>query len=151
MSVVDTTDLMVRDAVRQFIDKEIRPQDALEAVNCRRIRSRAAVQPVRSGRAACRVGQPKCWMGSGLSGKRSSWQFRALADQASMVAVLVSELAGVSLGLLSTVAVASGCGDDRGRSTYLTGALDCPRWWRWKRSRLSHYRARLRLRMRSAA
>ena len=42
--------------------------------------------------------------------KKSSGGFGGLGAQASMAAVLVSELAGVSLGLLSTVGVSLGLG-----------------------------------------
>lgn len=106
------TDLMVRDAVRQFIDKEIRPhQDALETGElspypiARKLFSQFGLDVL----LAESVNQ----MLDGERAKRekrdSSGSF-GLADQASMVAVLVSELAGVSIGLLSTVAVSLGLG-----------------------------------------
>lgn len=106
------TDLMVRDAVRQFIDKEIRPhQDALETGElspypiARKLFSQFGLDVL----LAESVNQM-------LDGERAKREKRdssvsfGLADQASMVAVLVSELAGVSIGLLSTVAVSLGLG-----------------------------------------
>ncbi|COU49420.1 acyl-CoA dehydrogenase [Mycobacterium tuberculosis] len=89
------TDLMVRDAVRQFIDKEIRPhQDALETGElspypiARKLFSQFGLDVL----LAESVNQ----MLDGERAKRekrdSSGSF-GLADQASMVAVLVSELA----------------------------------------------------------
>ncbi|MHA7650425.1 acyl-CoA dehydrogenase family protein [Mycobacterium sp. ML4] len=110
------TDLMVRDAVRQFIDKEIRPNlDALEtgeiqpypiarklfsqfglgvlaAESVKKMLDRERVQ----GKDAA---EPEKQDGSGGFGA-----------QASMIAVLVSELASVSIGLLSTASVSLGLG-----------------------------------------
>lgn len=47
-----------------------------------------------------------------------------------MVAVLVSELAGVSIGLLSTVAVSLGLGAATimSRGTWPNRSAGCPRW-----------------------
>lgn len=144
------TDLMVRDAVRQFIDKEIRPhQDALETGElspypiARKLFSQFGLDVL----LAESVNQ----MLDGERAKRekrdSSGSF-GLADQASMVAVLVSELAGVSIGLLSTVGRQPrvGRGDDHEpRHPGPTGALGAHAGDAGKDRGLGHYRARLRL------
>lgn len=113
------TDLMMRDAVRQFVDKEIRPcldeletgalspypivrkffsqfgLDAMaaEAVKKMLDRERARLNGDSAGEKAERAGDPG---GMGVQG--------------SMIAVLVSEIARVSIGLLSTASVSLGLG-----------------------------------------
>lgn len=111
------TDLMMRDAVRQFIDKEIRPNlDELETGALspypivRKLFSQfgldaVAAESVKSMLDRERAGQ----LGKSESASSSS-SFGVLGAQASMVAVMVSELAGVSIGLISTVAVSIGLG-----------------------------------------
>lgn len=111
------TDLMMRDAVRQFIDKEIRPNlDELETGALspypivRKLFSQfgldaVAAESVKSMLDRERAGQ----LGKSESDSSSS-SFGVLGAQASMVAVMVSELAGVSIGLISTVAVSIGLG-----------------------------------------
>lgn len=143
------TDLMVRDAVRQFIDKEIRPhQDALETGElspypiARKLFSQFGLDVL----LAESVNQ----MLDGERAKRekrdSSGSF-GLADQASMVAVLVSELAGVSIGLLSTVAVSLGLGAATimSRGTLAQQERCAHAGDAGKDRGLGHYRARLRL------
>lgn len=107
------TDLMVRDAVRQFVDKEIRPHlDELESGAmspypiARKLFSQFGLDTMaaeavkkmldreRSGQRE-NDGEP-----SGFGG----------AAQGSMIAVLVSEIARVSIGLLSTASVSLGLG-----------------------------------------
>lgn len=112
-------DLMVRDAVRQFIDKEIRPHlDELEtgALSpypiARKLFSQfgldaMAAESVKSMLERERAGQAGEAAGEKSDGAGGSG---GLAAQASMVAMLVSELAGVSIGLLSTVSVSLGLG-----------------------------------------
>ncbi|MBW0014739.1 acyl-CoA dehydrogenase family protein [Mycobacterium sp.] len=107
------TDLMVRDAVRQFIGKEIRPHlDELESGQlspypiARKLFSQfgldaMAAEAVKSMLERERSGQSEK---SGAAGGFGS------GGQASMMAVLVSELAGVSIGLLSTASVSIGLG-----------------------------------------
>src|SRR5262249_15712609 len=113
------TDLMVRDAVRQFIDKEIRPHlDELETGAllpypiARKLYSQfgldvMAAESVKKMLDSERAGQdgtltdaddekPDDPGGFGVGGGGA---------QASMVAVLVSEIARVSIGLLSTASV----------------------------------------------
>jgi alkylation response protein AidB-like acyl-CoA dehydrogenase len=115
------TDLMIRDAVRQFIDKEIRPHlDELEtgALSpypiARKLFSqfgldvlaaesvKAMLDRERAKQAATDAPEDEKHSSAGGSG--------GMGAQASMVAVLVSELAGVSIGLLSTVGVSLGLG-----------------------------------------
>ncbi|MGZ4583986.1 MAG: acyl-CoA dehydrogenase family protein [Mycobacterium sp.] len=112
-------DLMVRDAVRQFIDKEIRPHlDELEtgAMSpypiARKLFSQfgldtMAAESVKSmleRERAKEAGEAHNEKPDGAGG------FGGMAAQASMVAMMVSELAGVSIGLLSTVSVSLGLG-----------------------------------------
>ncbi|MDT5253768.1 MAG: hypothetical protein QOH07_2722, partial [Mycobacterium sp.] len=109
------TDLLVRDTVRGFIDKEIRPNlDALETGElspypvARKLFSEfgldvLAAEAVKTMLDKERAPQPE-------SEKRSSAGLGGLGPQASMAAVLVSELAGVSIGLLSTIGVSLGLG-----------------------------------------
>lgn len=108
------TDLMIRDAVRQFIDKEIRPNlDELETGALspypivRKLFSQfgldvLAAESVKSMLDRERAGQHAKGESSSGSG--------GFGAQASMAAVMVSELAGVSIGLISTVAVSIGLG-----------------------------------------
>ena len=109
------TDLIMRDAVRGFIDKEIRPNlDALETGElspypiARKLFSEFGVDVLAAeavktmlDKERTRDTEPEQRSSAGLGG---------LGAQASMVAVLVSELAGVSIGLLSTVGVSLGLG-----------------------------------------
>ncbi|MGZ4511277.1 MAG: acyl-CoA dehydrogenase family protein [Mycobacterium sp.] len=112
-------DLIVRDAVRQFIDKEIRPHlDELEtgAMSpypiARKLFSQfgldtMAAESVKSmleRERAKEAGEAHNEKPDGAGG------FGGMAAQASMVAMMVSELAGVSIGLLSTVSVSLGLG-----------------------------------------
>ena len=115
------TDLIVRGTVREFIDKEIRPQlDALETGElspypiARKLFSEfgldvLAAEAVKTmldkerAKEAVVDGEPR-------TEKRSSAGLGDLGAQASMAAVLVSELAGVSIGLLSTIGVSLGLG-----------------------------------------
>ena len=107
------TDLMVRDAVRQFIDKEIRPHlDELESGElspypiARKLFSQfgldvMAAESVKKMLDRERTGQREKDDGAGGFGGGA---------QASMMAVLVSELSRVSIGLLSTASVSLGLG-----------------------------------------
>lgn len=116
------TDLMVRDAVRQFVDKEIRPHvdeletgemspypiarklfsqfglDAMAAESVKKMldRERAKLD----GAPAPEERDEKSDESGGFGG----------GAQGSMIAVLVSEIARVSIGLLSTASVSLGLG-----------------------------------------
>ncbi|OBI91083.1 acyl-CoA dehydrogenase family protein [Mycobacterium sp. 1245805.9] len=106
------TDLMVRDAVRQFVDKEIRPHlDELES---------GALSPYpiarklfsQFGLDVMAAESVKKMLERERAGKNEKPDGAGGFDgaQGSMVAVLVSEIARVSIGLLSTASVSLGLG-----------------------------------------
>jgi alkylation response protein AidB-like acyl-CoA dehydrogenase len=116
------TDLMVRDTVRKFIDKEIRPNlDALESGElspypiARKLFGQFGLDVLaaesvkkmldreRAKQNGSHVDRDEKQSGSdGFGGTGGA--------QGSMAAVLISELAGVSIGLLSTATVSLGLG-----------------------------------------
>ncbi|MFV8316429.1 acyl-CoA dehydrogenase family protein [Mycobacterium sp. 23] len=108
------TDLMVRDTVRQFVDKEIRPNlDALETGEmppypiARKLFSQfgldvLAAESVKKMLDRERTGAAEKPDGAGDSD--------GMGVQPSMMAVVVSEIARVSIGLLSTASVSLGLG-----------------------------------------
>ena len=113
------TDLMVRDAVRQFIDKEIRPHlDELETGElspypiARKLFSQFGLDSMAADAVKNMLDSERAKQdGAGIDEKQSSpGGFGGMAAQGSMVAVLVSEVAAVSIGLLSTVSVSLGLG-----------------------------------------
>lgn len=113
------TDLMVRDAVRQFIDKEVRPHlDELETGALspypimRKLFSQFGLDVMIAEQVKTMLDRERAKQaGPAVEGeKQDSASSFGMAAQASMAAVLVSELAGVSIGLLSTVAVSLGLG-----------------------------------------
>ncbi|OBI99366.1 acyl-CoA dehydrogenase family protein [Mycobacterium sp. 1465703.0] len=117
------TDLMVRDAVRQFVDKEIRPHlDELETGElspypiARKLFSQfgldamaaESVKKMLDRERAKLAGTPAADDESDEKSSESSG-FGGGAP-GSMIAVLVSEIARVSIGLLSTASVSLGLG-----------------------------------------
>src|ERR1700756_4920908 len=118
------TDLMVRDAVRQFVDKEIRPHlDELEtgAMSPYPIARKLFSQFGLDVMAAESIKKMLDRERAKLEGKQSERDEKPdeKSDEAggfgggaqgSMVAVLVSEIARVSIGLLSTASVSLGLG-----------------------------------------
>src|SRR6201994_4264217 len=114
------TDLIMRDTVREFIDKEIRPQlDALETGElspypiARKLFSEFGLDVLAAEAVKTMLDKERAKQegkGGNESEDKSGGGFAGLAAQGSMAAVLVSELAGVSLGLLSTVGVSLGLG-----------------------------------------
>jgi alkylation response protein AidB-like acyl-CoA dehydrogenase len=112
------TDLMVRDAVRQFIDKEIRPHlDELEtgALSPYPIARKLFSQFGLDAMAAEAVKKMLDRERAGQKGETPEEKDDGAGGfgggaQASMVAVLVSEIARVSIGLLSTASVSLGLG-----------------------------------------
>lgn len=113
------TDLMVRDTVRQFIDKEVRPHlDELETGALspypimRKLFSQFGLDVMIAESVKTMLDRERATPDGAASEdqKRGSAGGFGMAAQASMAAVLVSELAGVSIGLLSTVAVSLGLG-----------------------------------------
>jgi alkylation response protein AidB-like acyl-CoA dehydrogenase len=117
------TDLMVRDAVRQFIDKEIRPHlDELETGALspypivRKLFSQFGLDTLAAESVKSMLDRERAKQDGTVAGEEqdekdsSSGGFGGMGAQASMIAVLVSELSGVSIGLLSTVSVSLGLG-----------------------------------------
>jgi alkylation response protein AidB-like acyl-CoA dehydrogenase len=113
------TDLMMRDAVRQFVDKEIRPHlDELEtgALSPYPIARKFFSQFGLDAMAAESVKKMLDRERAKQSGAPASEKpdraddSGGLGGQQSMVAVLVSEIARVSIGLLSTASVSLGLG-----------------------------------------
>lgn len=114
------TDIIMRDTVREFIAKEVRPhldelesgeltpypiarklfsEFGLDVMAAEAVKSMLDKQRAREESGTARAGGQK--KGSGLGD---------IGAQASMAAVLVSEIAGVSIGLLSTIGVSLGLG-----------------------------------------
>jgi alkylation response protein AidB-like acyl-CoA dehydrogenase len=112
-------DLMVRDAVRAFIDKEIRPHlDALEtgAMSpypiARKLFSQFGLDAMAAESVKSMLERERAKEAGDAREEKpdAAGGFGGMAAQASMVAMMVSELAGVSIGLLSTVSVSLGLG-----------------------------------------
>lgn len=98
------TDLLIRDAIREFIDKEIRPHlDALESGTLppydiiRKMFASFGID------ALARESVAKL-----LSGERGSGGGLAFGGQEAMALIAVSELAGVSLGIVASLGVSIG-------------------------------------------
>src|SRR6202045_3192805 len=112
------TDLMVRDAVRQFIDKEIRPHlDELEtgALSpypiARKLFSQFGLDVMAAESVKSMLERERAReAGEARDEKPDGANDFSGSGQASMMAVLVSELARVSIGLLSTASVSIGLG-----------------------------------------
>jgi alkylation response protein AidB-like acyl-CoA dehydrogenase len=114
------TDLMVRDAVRQFVDKEIRPHlDELEtgAMSPYPIARKLFSQFGLDVMAAESIKKMLDRERAKLEGKQPESDEKpddaggfGGGAQGSMVAVLVSEIARVSIGMLSTASVSLGLG-----------------------------------------
>ena len=111
------TDLIMRDTIRGFIDKEIRPNlDALETGEispyplARKLFSEFGLDVLAGEAVKTMLDKERAKQEKQETETKSSGGFGGLGAQASMAAVLVSEIAGVSLGLLSTVGVSLGLG-----------------------------------------
>ncbi|BDB43469.1 MULTISPECIES: acyl-CoA dehydrogenase family protein [Mycobacterium] len=113
------TDLMVRDTVRQFIDKEIRPNlDALETGElspypiARKLFSQFGLDALAAESVKKMLERERAKQnGEQLEKGGGSDALGGMGGaQGSMAAVLISELAGVSIGLLSTASVSLGLG-----------------------------------------
>ncbi|PAY23872.1 acyl-CoA dehydrogenase [Dietzia natronolimnaea] len=115
------TDLMIREAVRGFIDKEIRPNlDALESGEMtpypiiRRLfaefaidtMAADAVSKMLAGQRAREAGASETSSGA----IESSGSGGAFEGQDSLMAVVISELAGACMGLVSALGVSIGLG-----------------------------------------
>lgn len=108
------TDLMVRDTVRQFVDKEIRPNlDALETGEmppypiARKLFSQFGLDVLAAESVKKMLDRER----TGTAEKRyEASDSDGMGVQPSMMAVVVSEIARVSIGLLSTASVSLGLG-----------------------------------------
>lgn len=114
------TDIIMRDTVRDFIAKEIRPHlDDLEtgAISpypfARKLFSEFGLDAMAAEAVKSMLDRERARADSGEAAKGESRGGGGLGDigaQASMAAVLVTELAAVSIGLLSTIGVSLGLG-----------------------------------------
>jgi alkylation response protein AidB-like acyl-CoA dehydrogenase len=109
------TDVIMRDTIREFIEKEIRPHlDALETGElppypiARKLFSEFGLDVLAAEAVKTMLDKERAREAE--PAQRSSAGLGDLGAQASMAAVLVSELAGVSIGLLSTIGVSVGLG-----------------------------------------
>jgi len=111
-------DLMVRDAVRAFIDKELRPHvDALESGEMtpypiiRKLFSQFGLDVMAAEAVKKMLDRERTRAQSGESVERKPGKgIGAAGEQASMAAVLISELAGASLGAVAAMTVSLGLG-----------------------------------------
>src|SRR4051794_21939905 len=113
------SDLLIRDAMREFIDKEVRPNiDALESGDMppypiiRKLFSRFGVDVMAAEAVKTMLDRQR----AKESGSDDATEARAerglggMAEQASMAAIVVAELAGVSLGAVAALGVSIGLG-----------------------------------------
>jgi alkylation response protein AidB-like acyl-CoA dehydrogenase len=116
------TDLMVRDAVRQFVDKEIRPHlDELETGDmspypiARKLFSQFGLDAMAAESVKKMLDRERAKLDGTPAAEESGEKHDGSSGfgggaQGSMIAVLVSEIARVSIGLLSTASVSLGLG-----------------------------------------
>jgi len=111
------TDLMVRDAVRAFIDREIRPNlDALDSGEMlpypilTKLFAEFGIAAMATESLEKALAAEEAETGGAEGGDKGKSAAAANAEQQSMMAVLVSELSGVCLGLVSALGVSTGLG-----------------------------------------
>ena len=116
------SDLLIRDAVRAFIDKELRPNvDALESGEIlpypiiRKLFSEFGLDVIAAEAVKNMLDRERARRGGGKSGSGGSGVgglggLGGVGEQASMAAIMISELAGVSLGLVGAMGVSLGLG-----------------------------------------
>lgn len=114
------TDIIMRDTVREFIATEIRPHlDDLESGAlspypiARKLFSEFGLDAVAADAVKSMLERERARHESGSTGEKREKKAGGFGDigaQASMAAVLISEIAGVSIGLLSTIGVSLGLG-----------------------------------------
>jgi alkylation response protein AidB-like acyl-CoA dehydrogenase len=109
------SDLLVRDAVREFIDKELRPNvDALESGQMppypiiRKLFSEFGLDVIASEAVKNMLDRERAGHHDGA--RSDGPRLGSLGEQASMAAIMISELAGVSLGLVGALSVSLGLG-----------------------------------------
>jgi alkylation response protein AidB-like acyl-CoA dehydrogenase len=112
------SDLLIRDAVRQFIDKELRPNvDALESGEMtpypiiRKLFSEFGLDVLASEAVKNMLDRQRAReRDGGSSSERSGVGLPSMGEQVSMAAIMISELAGVSLGTVGAMGVSIGLG-----------------------------------------
>lgn len=113
------TDLMMRDAVRRFVDKEIRPHlDELETGTlspypiARKFFSQFGLDVMAAEAVKKMLDRERAKQNGDSAGEKPDTASNSdgMGVQGSMIAVLVSEIARVSIGLLSTASVSLGLG-----------------------------------------
>jgi alkylation response protein AidB-like acyl-CoA dehydrogenase len=115
------TDIIMRDTVREFIGKEIRPHlDGLESGElspypiARKLFSEFGLDVLAAEAVKTMLDKERAKLDASAAGsaepQEKSGGLGELGAQASMAVAMVSELAGVSIGLLSTVGVSIGLG-----------------------------------------
>ncbi|HUM00053.1 MAG TPA: acyl-CoA dehydrogenase family protein [Mycobacterium sp.] len=109
------SDLLIRDAVRGFIDKELRPNvDALESGEMtpypiiRKLFSEFGLDVLAAEAVKSMLDRERARQHDGATSTEPS--FGGVAEQASMAAIMISELAGVSLGTVAAAGVSLGLG-----------------------------------------
>lgn len=110
------SDLLIRDAVREFIDKELRPHvDALESGEMtpypiiRKLFSKFGLDVLAADALKNMLDRERARDQDAESSKTRGG-FGDAAEQASMAAIMVSELAGVSLGTVVAMGTTLGLG-----------------------------------------
>ncbi len=110
------TDLMVRDAVRAFIDREIRPNlDALDSGEMlpypilKKLFDEFGIAAMARDSLEKALAAEEAEL-AGWAESAAKAASAAASEQQSMMAVLVSELSGVCLGLVSALGVSTGLG-----------------------------------------
>jgi alkylation response protein AidB-like acyl-CoA dehydrogenase len=111
------SDLLIRNAVRAFIDKELRPNvDALESGEIlpypiiRKLFSEFGLDAIATEAVKHMLDRERAGQHDGGKSDNGGPGLGGMGEQASMVAVMVSELAGVSLGLVGAMGVSLGLG-----------------------------------------
>lgn len=114
------TDIIMRDTVREFIAKEIRPHiEGLESGQlspypfARKLFSEFGLDAMAAEAVKTMLDRERARAETGSSATSSARTGGGMSDlgaQVSMAAVLVTELAAVSIGLLSTIGVSLGLG-----------------------------------------
>lgn len=110
-------DVMMRDAVRSFIDREVRPHlDELESGDlspypiARKLFSDFGLDVMAAEAVKSMLDEERAKQGAAAASDSSGGGLGGLAGQASLLVAMISELAGVSIGLISTFGVSIGLG-----------------------------------------
>ncbi|WP_205874213.1 acyl-CoA dehydrogenase family protein [Mycobacterium camsae] len=111
------TDILMRDSMRAFIDREIRPHlDALESGElspyplARKLFSEFGLDAMAAEAVKTMLDKERAKRDGAVREAEKKMDAGGFGAQASMAVAMVSELSGVSIGLLSTVGVSLGLG-----------------------------------------